>query len=240
MKKLLLIILSLLPVLGFSQKKKPMNDVIYDKKTLHFGFTLGLNTMDFILYPSHSAILPDSLYPEVTLLHPGFNINVVSSLKLSEHFNFRFLPGISFGQRSIYYYRSSGQQGDTLVLVNSDQKIESSFLEFPFIFKYKSVRINNWRPYLIGGLNYRLDLAAKKEYKEDKNIYIRLKQSDIYYEVGFGIDFFLKYFKFSTELKLSVGMRDVLVHDPSASHPELVTSIDRLKSKIWILSFHFE
>ena len=216
----------------FSQKKKPQNDVIYDKKPLHFGFTLGLNAMDFTLYPSSSALMPDSLYPNVTMLHPGFNINIVSSFKLTEHVNLRLLPGISFGQRTINYYKNDSLEGQ--------QTIESSFLEFPVIFKYKAERLNNWRPYLIGGFNYRIDLAAKRDYDDEKNRYLRLNRSDLYFELGIGLDFFLTYFKFSTELKFSIGTRDILVHEPYPGFPEFVNSIDRLKSKMWILSFHFE
>ncbi len=232
-RSILLIIISVLCASAFSQKKKPQNDVIYDQKPLHFGFTLGLNAMDFTLYPAASAMMPDSILPNMTLLHPGFNINIVSSLKLTQHINFRFLPGISFGQRSISYYQDGS-------LLPQNQTIESSFLEFPLIFKYKSERVNNWRPYLIGGLNYRLDLAAKKDYDDAKNRYLRLKRSDLYFEVGVGLDFFLRYFKFSTELKFSVGTRDILVHEPYPAFPQYVSSIDKLKSRIWILSFHFE
>jgi len=232
-KSIIISILLLIVATAFSQKKKPQNDVIYDKKPLHFGFTLGLNVMDFTLHPAASAMMPDSLHPNITVIHPGFNINVVSSLKLTEHINLRFLPGISFGQRSIYYYMNDS-------LVSTSQNVESSFLEFPVIFKYKSVRVNNWRPYLIGGINYRLDLAAKKEYDDEKDIYLRLKRSDIYVEAGIGIDFFLRFFKFSTEIKFSAGMMDMLVHTPSSRFPEYVTSIDKLKSRMWVLSFHFE
>ena len=219
----------ILPVLGFSQKARPKNKSTYDKKTLHFGFTLGLNSMDFTLYPDKS-VNRDSL--QNTILHPGFNINIVTSLKMSKYFNLRFLPGISFGQRDIYYKNG--------LLKDKTQKIESSFLEFPLVVKYRSVRVNNFRPYLIGGINYRMDLAAKKEYNADKNVWVRLKPSDLYLETGFGIDFFLKYFKFSPELKLSLGIRDILVHEPAAGHASYVSSLDKLKSKIWILSFHFE
>jgi hypothetical protein len=93
---------------------------------------------------------------------------------------------------------------------------------------------------LIGGGNYRIDLAARKDYDEAENRYVRLKRSDLYYEIGFGIDFYLKYFKFTTELKLAVGLRDVLVHDLTSGRPEFVRSIDILKSNLLILSFHFE
>ncbi|MDX2443113.1 MAG: porin family protein [Bacteroidales bacterium] len=242
MKRFILVILLLIPIIGFSQEKKPKNNSNYDKKTLHYGFTLGLNAMDFITYPSSSAYMPDSLFPQVTPLHPGFNINVVTSLRLTDYLNLRFLPGISFGQRTIYFYENQvNTEGEiNRVLVSTDQKLESSFLEFPLLLKYKSRRVNNWRPYLIAGVNLRVDLSAKKEYDDDKDIYLRLNRTDLYYEVGFGVDFFLKYFKFSPEIKLSVGTRDILAHDPHERYPQYVNAIDRLKSMIWILNFHFE
>jgi len=233
LKRLLILILTCLPIIGFSQKQKPKNDPAYDKKPLHFGFTIGLNTMDFTVYHSEKY-QQDSLYADVSQLHPGFNIGIVSNLKLAEYFDLRFLPGISFGQRNLHYYKNK------ILCDYGIQKIESSFLEFPLLVKYKSKRINNFRPFLIGGGNYRIDLAARKDYDEAKNRYVRLKRSDLYYEIGFGIDFYLKYFKFTTELKLAVGLRDVLVHEPASGHPRFVNAIDILKSNLLILSFHFE
>ena len=245
-KKTLVFVLLVIPILSFSQVKKPKFLPNYDKKKLHWGFTLGLNAMDFILYPAPSAYMVDSIYPENTTIFPGFNINVVSSLSLHKNLTLRFLPGISFGQRTIYYYKNTWNADSTSLnqnLVSTDQKLESSFLEFPLIFKYKAERINNWRPYVIAGFNLRVDLSAKKKYDEDKPVNLRLRSTDLYYEFGVGADFFLKYFKFSPELKLSVGIRDVLVHEPREGKPEYaqyVSSIDKLKSMIWVLSFHFE
>jgi hypothetical protein len=219
----------LCPAILFAQKKKVRHDPIYDKKPVHFGFTVGLNTMDF-----NVDLSGDSLYADVSRLSPGFNVGIVSNFKLNDYFDIRILPGITFGQRKISYHKNKK-------IFNDDNKIESSFLEFPMIIKYKSRRINNFRPYLIGGANYRIDLAARKEYDEGDKVYLRLRRSDIYYEVGFGIDFYNKYFKFSTELKLAVGILDVLIHDPAgSSKPQFVTAIDRLQSNLWLLSFHFE
>ena len=99
-------------------------------------------------------------------------------------------------------------------MFNEQQKLESSFLEFPLLLKYKGDRLNNVRPYLIGGLNFRYDLAAKKEYDADKPVYMRLKRPDLYYEAGGGLDFYLKFFKFSVELKMSNGIRDILINEP--------------------------
>jgi len=248
-------LLLLCPAILFAQKKKVRHDPVYDKKPVHFGFTVGLNTMDFNVSLSNISLSEvgywnykqddagnryysmkrdtSVYYADVSRLSPGFNVGIVSNFKLNEYFDLRVLPGITFGQRKIAYHKNNK-------IFNDDNKIESSFLEFPMLAKYKSRRINNFRPYLIGGVNYRIDLAARKEYDDMDKVYLRLRRSDIYYEVGFGIDFYNRYFKFSTELKLAVGMLDVLIHDPAASNPHYVTAIDKLQSNLWLLSFHFE
>lgn len=215
------------------QKQKPKNESWYDEKLIHFGFSLGFNAMDFNITPSQEYLAKDSLYPEVSKLNPGINIQIVIDLRPANHMDLRFLPGVSFGQRNIRYYKNQ-------VLYNDQQRLESSFLEFPLLLKLKGDRMNNVRPYVVGGLNYRYDLAAKKEFDEEKPIFIRIKKPDLYYEAGAGLDFYLPYFKFSVELKMSNGLGDVLVREYAPGHPEFVNAIEKLKSQIWILSFHFE
>jgi hypothetical protein len=115
-------------------------------------------------------------------------------------------------------------------------KIESTFLEFPLTLKYKAKRINNYRPYLVGGFNYRLDLAAQKAIKEAEKPKIRLEKNDLYYELGFGIDYYLPFFKFSTEIKYCVGLNNVIVPDRS----QYTLCIEKLVSNIIEVSFYFE
>ena len=230
---------------AFPQKQKPKNESWYDEKPLHFGFTLGMNLMDFNITPADSLKAPDFLNPEVSKLNPGINIQIVTNLRINSHADLRFLPGVSFGQRNIRYYKNKSGTGTNngnpeMEIYNERQRLESSFLEFPLIFKYKGERLNNVRPYVIGGLNYRYDLAGKKEYDDEKAVYLRLKRSDLYYEAGAGLDFYLPYFKLSVEIKMSNGLRDVIVHDPAPGYPQFVNAIEKVKSQILILSFHFE
>lgn len=215
------------------QKQKPKNESWYDDKLLHFGFSLGFNTMDFRISPDQSNFEVDSLFPEVSILNPGINIQIVTNLRPARYFDIRFLPGVSFGQRVVRYYKNEE-------IFNDYQRLESSFLEFPLLLKFKGERLNNVRPYVIGGLNYRYDLAGKKEFDDDKPVYIRLKRPDLYYELGTGMDFYLTYFKLSIEIKMSTGLRNVLVNDPYQGHPEYLNAIDKMKSQIWVLAFHFE
>jgi hypothetical protein len=223
-------LLLLLHVNSFGQKQKPKNDSWYDDKPLHFGFSLGGNLMDFNINRTNTS----DLLPEVTLLNPGINIQIISNLHLHKYFDLRFLPGVSFGQRNVRYYRNGS-------IYNERQRLESSFLEFPLLLKYKGARLNNVRPYIVGGINYRYDLAGKKDYDVEKQVYLRLRRSDLYYEFGAGFDFYLPYFKLSVELKMSNGIRDVLVHDRNnGGHEEYVDAVKRMQSQIWILAFHFE
>ena len=217
----------------FAQKQKVKYYQRVDSKTVHFGFTLGLNTMDFYVTNHNVPANRDTLFANVNGLLPGFNVSMVSNLRLLKYLDLRFLPGLSFGQRDLYYYKPGG-------VLYGTQKVESAFIEFPLLIKYKAKRINNFRPYLVAGVNYRMDMASRRKYNPEKGIYLRLLQSDLYHEEGFGIDFYLPYFKFSTELKVSTGFRNILVTDPSSEHPEYVTALQRLRSQIWVLSFHFE
>jgi hypothetical protein len=189
--------------------------------------------MDFKITPSLVNMNADTLYPEVSRLNPGINIQIVTDYRPAKNFDIRFLPGVSFGQREVGFYKNK-------VLENDHQRLESSFLEFPLLLKYNGMRLNNVRPYLIGGLNYRYDLAGKKEYDEERPIYLRLRRSDLYYEFGPGFDFYLPFFKLSVELKMSNGLRDVLVHDPATGHPQYSKAIEKMKSQMWIIAFHFE
>jgi hypothetical protein len=161
----------------FGQRQKPKNSSTYDDKILHFGFSLGFNSLDFNTTRSQEYFEVDSLYPEVSFLQPGINIQVIIDYKPLKYFDIRFLPGVSFGQRNLVYYKNQEIYDDR-------QKLESSFLEFPVLLKTKGDRLNNFRPYLLGGLNFRYDLAGRKEYDDEEPIYLRLRRSDLYYELG--------------------------------------------------------
>lgn len=222
------------------QKQKPKNESWYDEKLIHFGFSLGFNTMDFRITPSQDYLMTDSIYPEVSRLNPGINIQIVTDLRPGRYWDIRFLPGVSFGQRNVRYYKVPKNPGDDPVLFNEQQRLESSFLEFPLLLKYKGERLNNVRPYVIGGFNFRYDLAAKKEFDDEKPVYIRLKRPDLYYETGAGLDFYLRYFKLSVELKMSNGLGNIIVDEGASGQQQYRNAIEKMRSQIWIIAFHFE
>ena len=232
-KHLAILFLLSLTLHSFGQTSKVQNHPGYDYKWIHFGFMVGLNTMDF----GFTRPLQDSsvYFADVSRPRPGFQVSIVSDLRLGDRLSLRFLPGITFGSREFSFYANDDSQ--TLI---SQQTVESNFLDFPLLIKYKSWRVNNYRPYLVGGINVRYDMAARKDYEEG-GPYVRLHPLDFYLEFGVGIDFFLQYFKFSPEIKVSAGLRDVLVHDPAGfPYDKYANSIKRLNSYLVMLCFYFE
>jgi len=202
----------------------------YDYKNLHFGFTVGVHTQDMGIVRAKDS----DLFADVSDPGFGFQVTIVSDLRLNDNMNLRFLPGIALGEKPLSFYdRQTGELIETGI-------IESNFLDFPLLLKYRSKRLNNYRPYLLGGFNYRYDLAAKKEANENDRIFVKLKPSDLYLEAGFGIDFYLQYFKFSPELKVGMGLRNLFLNDVAEGQARYVNSIDQLRSFVVMLNFHFE
>lgn len=232
MKQYLCIILLLLcsGVSAQLRNKKVQYYQQHDDKAIHFGFCLGLNVMDFTITPNQAAYQTDSLLANVTDLSPGFHIQAVTAARITDNLELRFLPGVSFGQRQLIYYRNDAVYDD-------NQTLESSYIELPWLLKYKSKRINNYRAFIVGGVNTRFDLA--KTYREEDGVYLDLKLNDICYELGAGFDFYLPYFKFSIELRGSWGVLNTL-NPRTTPKPEFQNAIKNLKSSVYMISFYFE
>lgn len=217
-----------------AQRDKVDNLPKFDQRKIHFGFALGINTADFVI--EHDLSVNDSLISLEAKRQSGFNLGIISDLHLGPFFDLRFTPTLSFGQRNLEY--SFRQPDNTISVVV--KPIESTWVDFPIGIKYRSARLNNFAAYMVTGFKYSLDLASQEkvnnEFNDENEIIVKLRKHNYAYEIGFGMDFFLEYFKFSPELKLSVGLNDIRVNDGS----EFSDPISRLNSKIWLISFNFE
>lgn len=243
MKKIpLLILISFISSFAFTQEERPRNLPAFDYKRIHFGFTVGFNAMDLGFTRNYEA--EDFIYADVSQVLPGFQVSIISDLRLNENWNLRFMPGISFGSREIYYYEYDPVSGPgervQLAQASNPVPLGPSFLDFPLHFKYRSERVNNYRPYLVAGVNFRYDMSAKREYDGESDEFLKFNPADFYLEFGFGVDTYLKYFKFAPEIKLAVGMLNIISGDTRPPYPQFVTSIDRAMSYIVMLNFHFE
>ena len=237
------IFLLLCTLIASAQEERPRNLPAFDLKRIHFRFTVGVNTMDMGFTRNYEA--EDFLYADLSHLQPGFQVSIVSDARITENWNLRFLPGISFGSREIWFYEySDGSVGEPVVIPNVANPVPlgPAFLDFPLHLKYRSKRVNNYRPYLVGGLNFRFDMSAKKPgvYDSDSDEYVKFRRGDVYFEFGFGVDNYLRYFKFAPEVKLAVGLMNMIDPEGRTGHPEFANSIEHAQSYIIMLNFHFE
>jgi hypothetical protein len=242
-KSLLIILVFAFSMSLFGQVERPRNLTTFDLKRIHFGFTVGVNAMDVGITRNYAA--EDFLYADLSKLLPGFQVSVVSDLRLNKNWNLRFLPGISFGSREIYFYEySDGEVGELADYRDAANPVPlgPSFLDFPLHFKYRSDRVNNYRPYLVGGLNFRYDMSAKKpgKYDSESNEYVKFRRGDVYLEFGFGVDTYLRYFKFAPEIKVAVGLLNMIDPNGRVEHPEFANSISHARAYVIMLNFHFE
>lgn len=237
---------------GFSQQQKVNYLTTFDDKLIHFGFTLGLNTLDFAVenynpIGENPRFTPENwqldeqqitytsqVRADLVEVVPGFTVAIVTSLRLGRDVNLRFLPGLSFGERRLTY------NVDVWDIYNNQPNtyysIKSTFLDFPLLIKYKARRINNDRPYVIFGSAYRQDISRTGE--EDL---VSLKTGGLYAEIGVGWDHYFTFFRFSVEAKVSLGLNNQIGTPPVETQRQYYTqAIKSLRSNIFTLSFHFE
>jgi Outer membrane protein beta-barrel domain len=209
MKKIIVIIVLLTSVIGNAQlfkksmfSKKPLiNLENFDKQRLHFGFFLGFNNYDFKIDKKFNDqdILVDNQI--------GFNVGLISNLRLTEHFDLRFEPGLYYGQRNLRFPNISDP-------VEALREVKSTYIHFPLLMKFSSKRVGNIRPYLIGGVSTAMNLTSNAASKDDNasNRFRMLKNTN-FYEIGAGIDLYFEYFKFSPSIRGVFGMNNEIIPD---------------------------
>lgn len=253
-KKILTSILFILLISNVFAQKQMVNYLnTFDEKLIHFGFTLGYNLLDFnilnynpigenpefadgVPFPNDPNQISGgmSVRGDLQSLVPGFTVGIVSSLRLTEDLDLRFLPGMSFGERKLTYNIPVYDINAGIEPLKF-YSIKSTFLDFPLLIKYKARRINNDRPFVIFGSAFRQDIS-----KTAKDDLVKLKSSGFYAEVGGGWDHYFPFFRFTVEGKFSFGLNDQLGGLPEQQRKYYAQSIKSLRSNIFTLSFHFE
>ncbi|MBD5392621.1 PorT family protein [bacterium] len=224
--------------IGFRGPKIP-NTPLYDSRLFHFGFSLGVNMMNFsVKTDKNLGFDGDTLLGIRHGFQPGFSVGVVTDLRMGRYFNLRFIPTFSMGQRSITYKTHLPGQG----IRNDTKQMESIMVFLPLEVKWKAARMVNNRPYVTAGFQYTLDMASrkikKKSSEEEPDEYkMKLDRHDVGVTVGVGWDFFLPYNnKIALELKLYFGLLNLLVPDNNI----YTDRINSLTSRMLQINLTFE
>ncbi len=202
----------------------------FNQKSYYFGITLGYNTSGYKPFRSKDFINSDSILQIESVNGPGFNLGIVTNLKIGNNFDLRFLPTLSFAERSIRYKRNAS--GTNF----SDRRAESVFVEMPFHLRYKSAPFHDIRLFVIGGVKYAFDVASEARARQAETL-VKIAPNDFSVEYGAGMQIFFPFFIFSPEFKVSHGIGNILIYNPNL---EESTVLEKVLSRSFTISLHFE
>lgn len=222
---------------GFSQKQRVENYHKFDRRIMHFGFMLGANVTQSLVTPKLDAYSNYDMISVQNVPQPGAQVGVLTTIKLGlPIFRLRFIPTISFTER-VYNYKFQMYGGTLDKPFENKERVGSVNLDFPLMLQFRTLRVNNFAAYLLGGFQYSLDLQSQeKATQSDTDPFLKFKKHDFQYQIGGGVEFFMPFFKMGIEVKFSQSIRNSFIDD----HTFISNPINRMINRTWWFSLIFE
>ena len=230
--KNILVLLIVLCTLGNTanaqfNEKPVMNLENEDEPLLNWGYFLGFNQYDFKF--EYKDDLPDILVDKSF----GFNVGLIGELRLNKFLDLRFEPGLHYNQRNLGFPGFDNER-------DAIREVKSTYINFPLLLKVSTKRLGNWKPFLIGGASTSMNLGSNEQSLDDNSSgTFRMKKTTYYYEMGFGIDFYLEYFKFTPSIRGVFAINDELVRDNDVNSP-WTGNIEAMMTRGLFINFTFE
>ena len=197
MKKVIYYILLLLMTATSlsAQERKVQNRPYTDLRKFHFGILLGTHMQDIELLNAGPQMITNDDGTAVESIvtvdqdrwDPGFHVGVLGELRLHENFQFRLAPAMYFGTRHLTFHNFTPDA--SYPKEEEFQEMKSAYISTAMELIFAAPRFNNYRPYLMGGINPMINLSGKDD------DFLKLKRFDTFLEIGFGCDFYLPLFQ---------------------------------------------
>ena len=196
----------------------------FDQKKIHFGYYIGLNNYNYKLDYLNNPNSDERINIENSF---GFSVGLIGDLKLRKNLNLRFEPGLKTNKLNVLYPN------------DEEREIKSTYIQLPLLLKYSAKRYNNIRPYVLGGLSTSFNLSSNQDNPQDNSSNVfRVKTNTFYYELGFGIDFYLQYFKFSPSIRGVFSLKNELIPD-NTSTSIYTGNINQMSTRAIFINFSF-
>lgn len=204
-----------------------------DNNLLRWGYFLGINNYDFNF--DYNEDLRD-IYVKRS---PGFSVGLIGNLRINDFIDLRFEPGLLITTRELYYSQTYFQgipvTGNDLI-----REVKSTYIHLPLLVKVSTKRVNNFKPFVVGGFSTALNLSSNETNPNDNaNGQFRTTSNNLFYELGFGIDFYLYNFKFTPSVRGLFGINDELVRDKDPNS-NWTSNINSMKTRGVFVNFTFQ
>lgn len=199
-----------------------------DKTLLNWGYYLGFNQYDFQF--EYENDIGQDILVNTTF---GFNVGLIGEMRINKFVDVRFEPGLLYTQRDLGFPGFTSEQ-DAL------REVRSTYIRFPLLVKLSTQRFNNFKPFVVGGVYTAINLGAKEDSLEDNSSgEFRMKKNVYGYEIGFGIDVYTEYFKFTPSIRGVFALNDELVRDEDPNSP-WTGNIAGMRTRGIFINFTFE
>lgn len=201
-------------------RERITNLPVFDDRFLHYGYFLGVNQYDFKFQYVDDFYKANQEYTERTDIiveqSTGFQVGLIGDMRLASFANLRIEPGLYYNQRNLVYPENFGLDEET----DRFREVKSTNIRLPLVLKLSAKRINNFRPFVLAGAAMEFDLSSNEKNRDDNASGIfRTTAQNLTYELGFGFDFYLFYFKFSPSIRGIFMINDQLVQDTQPNNP---------------------
>ena len=205
----------------------------HDDKPYYFGISIGANLARFQTYLHPRFLESDSVYVAEPNNSGGITLGLQVTTRLSNRFQLRFNPQLMFIERNIFYKL---KQPDIDGNLESIKKVESIIMSFPLQVKFQSDRIGNFRVYTLAGFKADIDMASNARAKRAEEL-VKIEKHDYGPEFGIGFNFFFDSFIFSSEIKISNGLRNIHARDENLRFSNV---FDKIQSRMIVFTIHLE
>lgn len=199
----------------------------FDQQRWSWGYFLGFNSYDFKFdykNPGEDIKVKKNI---------GFDVGLLGNLRINDYMDLRLEPGVMFASRDLIF-------PEDVVGTDNLREIKSTYIHIPLLIKFSTKRLNNFKPYIMAGVSTSFNLTSKEENPEDNmSGTFRMKTNTYYYELEFGIDFYLYYFKFTPSIRAVFAMSDELVPDNDVASP-YTKNIESMKSRGIFINLKFQ
>ncbi|MEQ3500524.1 porin family protein [Tenacibaculum sp. SSH1-16] len=205
LKKLLLFGILVTSFSTQAQKEKILKLPSFDKPLFHYGFYLGANNNGYKISYAPSDFDNAEIEVESSI---GFNVGLIADLRLHNNINLRFEPGLMSNTKTLRFKHISGAENE------KTREVGATYLHLPLLLKFSTNRLNNMRPYVIGGVSYDHNFSSNEKNSDDNFAgEFRTSTTNFMYEVGIGVDFYLSYFKFSPSIRGVFAINNEAIYD---------------------------
>ncbi len=199
-----------------------------DEPFLNWGYYLGLNQYDFQFEYKNDIgqdILVDRSY--------GFNVGLIGEMRINKFVDLRFEPGLLYTSRLLGFPGFTTEQ-------DAIREARSTYIRFPLLVKLSAKRWGNIKPFVTAGGYTAINLGSNEDSLDDNSSgEFRMKTNVYGYELGFGIDMYTEFFKFTPSVRGVFALTNELIPDNDPNSP-WTGNIEAMRTRGIFINFTFE